>query len=86
MYSLKKETPCTGVCFHMIARPLRESDSPSARVKRLVYLVIDGGATHKQTSVCLGGSMSCPTCSHKTKVIGTEKNKRVFYCEGGANS
>ena len=20
-------------------------------------------------------------CSHKTKVIGTEKNKRIFYCE-----
>jgi hypothetical protein len=29
----------------------------------------------------LGGSMSCPKCSHETKVIGTEKNKRVFYCE-----
>jgi transcription elongation factor Elf1 len=25
--------------------------------------------------------MSCPKCSHETKVIGIEKNKRVFYCE-----
>ena len=25
--------------------------------------------------------MSCPKCSRQTKVIGTEKNKRVFFCE-----
>jgi transcription elongation factor Elf1 len=38
-------------------------------------------ASQRQTSVSLGGSMSCPKCSHETKVIGTEKNKRIFYCE-----
>ncbi len=65
----------------MIARSLGESDSPSARVTYFVRGVIYSRARCRQTGVCLGGSMSCPKCSHDTKVIGTEKNKRIFYCE-----
>ena len=37
-------------------------------------------ATDRRVSVW-EGSMSCPKCSHETKVLGTEKNKRIFYCE-----
>jgi transcription elongation factor Elf1 len=43
----------------------------------------NGPVSHRQNDVSLGlgGSMSCPKCSHETKVIGTEKNKRILYCE-----
>ena len=50
-----------------------ESDSPSRKgnVRRVI----------RQTRFSLGGPVSCPKCSHETKVIGTEKNKRILYCE-----